>query len=380
MTNLAARVETALGGNPGRVIAYMCGQRTRAYTPVLRAELAELFARHGFDTAADSLLAPDGDPLRALQASVSRRSTGYATRAGAKLSNGSEVTFKVDKLPTDDDAVKSWGIYRADRARGERGARWHYGARVYASADGTIAAADPVDSATDADCLALAERIAGDARTLLHHADTVDVSTALTAAYQQAGCYPFVARGCYLASADAEPTARLVACLTEIRQRYYSEADRAGIRVSAIRVTEADAASVSDAVVDDVERQCSELADALRDYAGRDAAKAPRGATLERRVDAARALLAQIERQRSIMGAWADRFAAQVASLRDAYAQGVAGYTLDLPDWCDAEPDSCPVAAPAPAKPADPEPVPPAPTPAPAPALVAEPDLGVLDF
>ena len=364
---IETRVETALSSSPGRVVAFMLGHRFRRFPSADRAPLADRFAEHGFEHVAE--LVRTVTPGDALAAVVGRHGKTRCSAYSKAKSNGSTVVFSLDKLESEPD-VRSWGVYRAERPKGERGSKPRIGARVFASAALGIVAAPPVDEPEDPDCRALADALAAEAREHQLKADTSDVGHALTTAYVDAGCYSFISRGLYLAEVSAPATPRLVALVDAVREAYWSDATREGVRVRAVKVTESDVDSVSDAVLDDLERKVAQLVNQLRVYQAQGAEKTRETTLTKRREDCAR-ILQQIERHKFLLGDWAARFGGQAESLRDAFNAAVSGAPLDLPDWAesagdpDAEDESAPASAPAAAAAPSPAVAPSAPAPQP---------------
>jgi hypothetical protein len=344
MSDISHNVENALSSGD-RVVAYMVGQRYPRFAGCSRELLAQVFEGHGYAHTAKQLR--DGAEARkCLQAVISRRGKSRCLQLSRKLSNGNGTKRDVTILPLDADNpdVKSFGIYFSERRPGERSAAPVVGARVYASPDGSIRSAPPVDSSEHPDCRALADECASDAINLLTACEVVDVSSALCDAYAQASALPFLGKGSYLVQ-DNESGRQLVALLDDLRAQFYDEDKRSGIRCRAVKVTESDRAAVSDAVVDDIERRAAELAGLLRDYAGRDKGL-PHTNTLGRRRQEAEELLRQIGAQRELIGAWSGRFEKQAEALRLAFDRAVGGQVLELPSWFDAESPAEPASAP----------------------------------
>jgi hypothetical protein len=334
MTTKTSRIETTVEGalgSHGDVVAYMAGHKFVRFAPVERASIAAVFADGAFPKSAEKLTeitAPDS-----LAAIVARSGKVLCSRMGRLRSNGHTIAFSLDKLETDDPTVKSWGLYRAERPKGERGSKPRIGARVFARPDGTIGTAPPVDEPEDPDCMALADQIAAEAQAHLSHADASDVSVALVQAYTDAGCYSFLARGLYIAEAGREATARLVKLVDAVRGAFWNEAERRGVRCRTLAVTRQDEAAVSDAVLDDLERKVADLvADLRRCQASSDTVRL---STLVRRQKDSAAILADLDRHKALLGQWTDKFSGQAESLRRAFQAAVDGAVLELPAWAE---------------------------------------------
>jgi hypothetical protein len=331
-------VAEALGSH-GTVVAYQVGQRFRKFTPVQTEDLASVFDAHGFPDSAKALRVYQGDSVAALTTVVSRRGKSHCGRAAASATksatSGHSVEFTISKLETDNPDVKSWGIYRHERAPGERSRSQAIGARVYATPDCNVWVAEPVDASPDEACLGIAQIIAAEARSLLVASETSDVSYALGKAYLDAKCFSFISRGSYVATYGTPETARLISLINAL-ESYWDGQARAGVRVRYVKVTQADVQTLSESVVDDLETRVAELVGHIRDYSGRGPDGTPlRKGTLSRRREDAERLLADIEQQKALIGEWAERFASRAQQLRSTFATAVDGLSLELPDWAD---------------------------------------------
>lgn len=328
--------EAAAGG---QVIAYQLGTVYPCFDGAARSELSNVFSRHGFEKAADRIL--DIDAERALAA---------ASRGVGKRRDG----LRVDALEADTEHGRAVGVYRVDRAPGERASRFTLGARVF-TFDGRVHAAPPVDAAEIPEALSLGRDLAERANWLLEHADTQALSHVLTECVRrEAGALPFIGRGIYVARVGHASTERLVELFRELRDRFYNEASRTGVRASALVVTAQDKTALSDAVIDEMERRLEEIEESLRDEANR----AVKPDTLERRRDTCEQILSDLSPVRDLIGRWNERLAERALRLRNAYQRAVDGIALELPgdEAAEAPPVAAPPAPPA-AEPFQPAPV-----------------------
>lgn len=377
-------IEQELGAG-GEVVAYMLGHRFRDFEGAPRAEIADVFERHGFPDTAKTVR--ETDAAKAASAAVSRKGKSACEQRARKLKKrGRVVKFVVRDLEAADDHKKAWGVVREERLEGERGARWGVGARIFVAGDGLIHVAAPVDSEADEDCTRIAEEIASHARWLVNNADSNDASLALTKAYQEAQAVPFIARGLYLARTANAATERIVALASEVRRRYYDEEARTGIRATAVRVTKQDEGSVSDALIDSFEKRAEELVDQLRSEAGDSKVRA---STLQKRRDTAAAFLRDLGPVRDLLGAWVEQFQKIGAAVEQAYGAGVEAVDISVPEWLREEQDEedsapaiegvedVPSPGPAKAKPAPEEPKQPR---APQPARVQDADEAAFEI
>lgn len=334
-------IEAAMQG--GRVIAYQTGVLYPKFTDVDREELALLFEKHGFAKAAKRLR--DIDAHRALASVVGR--------IGSHRRDGLRTT---PLTHTEGDHVLAYQVEQLVQHGKER-AGSVAGARVF-SAPAGLFAAPPVAAAEIPACRMLAEELRVRADRLVTHADTGAVSRAITGMIEEARAFRFIAKGSYVLRAG-DPTAdRVVACVRDIRARFYDAPARSGIRASAVEIAEHgdNRDAVSDAVIDDAERQAAALVAQLRSEAG---SATTRLSTLAKRREEAARLLASIAPVRDMLGGFAERIESIARAVADSYNAATTAETLSCPAWlteatagmgaADADPDSSPQAAPAPA-------------------------------
>jgi hypothetical protein len=312
------RAERLVGqtAQAGRVLGFQLGALYPSFSGVPRARLADVFDRHGFADVAAQIR--DVDAERALTTVVGR--VGKSRRDG----------LRVDALEadTDDSHVRAWGIYQVSRQPGERASTFTIGARVFVAHD-TIYHAAPLDAAEIPEARKLAAELAAAAERLLVEADTEAVSRAIFAAVKGSGALPFVSRGAYVAVSGFDGTDRVVALFREIRDRFYDGGTRAGIRTSAVAITEVDTDAVSDSVLDDFERRIAESAARLREEASSGKVRA---STIQARRDEIATMAQQARERAGWLGSRADRLGEQIATLSRAYAEAVDATTLRFPD------------------------------------------------
>jgi hypothetical protein len=310
----------------GKIIARQFGTKYPGGGGAPRGPVATIFERHGFTESAGKVR--DIDAEKALSAAV----TPFRSKAGPR---GADRSFKVDQLKLDsaDAHGIAFGIYMLKAVEGEKlpkqlpgGARlFTYQDRVYATGprDG--------DGPEIPECRALADRIAAEANWLLDNARfSKEVSKAITHAVTEAGAYPFISKGAYVAREDNPATARLVALFDELRSTFYDEAKRRGLRTSHVAIRGGDEQALSDSVLDDFQSRVAALVKSLRGEAGN--AKT-RASTLETRRAECEAILADLGPVRELCGAFAERLAQQVNDLQTAYNGAANAVDLQLPDW-----------------------------------------------
>lgn len=354
--DIAERIATE-AAQGGKIIAYQLGALYPKFEGADRKELAEIFERHGFPRAAASVLDIDLD--RALNEA--------SGRIGGRRKDG----LKVDKLEADTDAahVRAWGIYRVVRQRGERGAQFALGARVYSTKE-SIHYAPPLEGSSDPECVKLADELLAKAQWLATNADTSAVSIALGQAIEEAGAYGFISRGSYVVRAGRVGTDRILACFKELRGRFYDETRRSGLRCSVVAITAHDQQALSDSVIDDAEVQVAELVAQLRLEAG---STSVRVTTLARRRQECVSLLDKLRPLRELIGTFSGRLEGIVTGVAKAYNEADEAVNLEVPEFllgdgappegelesapesgpAEAAPESAPASAPAPEAPLD---------------------------
>lgn len=310
----------------GKVIARQFGTKYPGGGGAPRGPVATIFERHGFAESASKLR--DIDAERALSSAVGP----YRSKAGPR---NSDRSFKVDPIKADsaDAHGVAFGIYMLRAVDGEKLPRQlPGGARLFTYMDRVYAAAPrDGDGPEIPECRQLADRIAAEANWLLDNARfSKEVSKAITHAVSEAGAYPFISKGAYVAREDNPRTAQLVGLFDELRRTFYDEANRRGLRTSHVALRGGDEQALSDSVLDDFQSRVAALVKSLRGEAGN--AKT-RASTLETRRAECEAILADMGPVRDLCGAFAERIAQQVADLQTAYATAVNAVDLVLPDW-----------------------------------------------
>ena len=321
----------------GELLGYEIGARYPRFGGVSRALVRDIFDRGGFTKVVeglDRLL----EPQAALTEAVSRFALATVNEVvrAAKAAGDDGVKLVIRELEAADDHGRAWGVYREDRAAGERGSRIGIGARLWVSPAG-IGAAAPVDAPSDRWCREVAERLVRRAAWLQQNASTPCVSSAVTGACREAGALAWLNKGAYMALAGNASTERLVAALGELRGVAYDPVKRAGVRVSVLPLRSGDERSttaVVDAVVDDAEAKVSALVKGLR---GRQGRARNRASALESARDEAAAVLAGLDEHASLLGPAMKRIAEMAEAVRAAYAAAVEGEELTLDESIDAE-------------------------------------------
>jgi hypothetical protein len=320
-----ASAEALVADASGTTIAYECAGRYPCFQGASRAELKEIFERHGFPRAATTL---DTTPEVAFGDAVAR----YGAATVRKHAKAGEVVLT--QVQAEQGHARAYVVEHVERVEGERQPRRKPGARLFLSGD-EVFAAPPIDAPELEVCAAVATEVAAIARHLVTTADTTAVSRAMTQAYSEAGAMPWIARGAYIAPVGRSGTDRLVALVTELRARYYDEKARCGLRLSAVPIKSGEKQSVQalvDAVLDDVSREVDDLVSQCRDESGRNNV---RSSTLTRRRDQAQAILAKIAEFEGLMGAWAERFRRAATEVANAYNAAIDGKDLSLPEWAE---------------------------------------------
>lgn len=374
MTRLIETAEALVADTQGRTIAYECAGRYPCFKGASRGALKQSFLDHGFATSAARF---DTTAENALSEAVQR----YSRAVIAKYSNPrSSSTLSVTEVPVEPGHARAWLVEQVEKKAGERQPVRTPGARVFLSGD-DIYAAPPVDGQEIPACASVARELRDIAQWLQATADTTVVSRAMTSAYAEAGAFPWINRGSYVAAEGRPGTARLVALITELRSKYYDPGTRCGLRLSAVPIKSGEEQSVQalvDAVLDEVSTKVDKLVGKLKDESGRSNVRASTYAT---RRDECQEVLQIISQYRGLMGEWADRFTKIAGDAAGAYNAAVDGQSLELPEWAadyssatssEGEDAACPV--PVPPQPAVAEAAPAAPEPAPEPAKPTEPD------
>lgn len=326
---MSSRIETAealVADTQGRTIAYECAGRYPCFKGASRAALKDCFERHGFAASGARF---DTTAENALSEAIQR----YSRVAIAKYSNPrSASTLSVTEVPVEAGHARAWLVEQVEKKPGERQPTRTPGARIFLSGD-DIYAAPPVDGPEIPACASVARELRAAAEWLQTTADTTVVSRAMTAAYSEAGAFPWINRGSYVAAEGRPGTARLVALITELRATYYDNGTRCGLRLSAVPIKSGEEQSVQalvDAVLDEVSGKVDRLVGKLRDESGRSNVRASTYAT---RRDECQEVLAVISQYRGLMGEWGERFEKFAADAAGAYNAAVSGQSLELPEW-----------------------------------------------
>lgn len=312
----------------GVVIAHQVGILYPGFEGAPRTELSEIFLRHGFPGASTRVL--DIDAARAM--------TQVAGNVGSRRKDG----LRLDSLKPGEGHSAAWGVYRVSAVEDERSSRFVIGARIYVE-KGVLHAASPVEGQTDDACLEFARKLIGEAVWLTANADTATVSTCIGRAIGEAGALAFISRGAYVLREGPDATSRLLACLAELRSRFYSEETRKGLRCTAIAITERDAKALSDSVIDDAEERVREMVEQLRQEAG---SATVRPATLSRRRKECADLLAGLGPVRALLGDFAARLEQAVLQVQTAYNSADAAVDIKFPEFEGASPAAQPEAQP----------------------------------
>jgi hypothetical protein len=228
------------------VLAYQTGVTYPGFVDVDRKELARVFREFRFHRSVRRLTAFDRH--RALAAVAAR--IGPQRRDGIRLSpltlpDGDHVVdFQVERI------VQHW------RGRVEI----LPGARVYTTTEGLFVTGPPLGQEIE-DCLAFAADLAKKTERLVTHADVGYVSRAVTYMLEEAASFRFIAKGTHVLLAGTPTTKRVIGCLRLIRERFYDEASRTGLRARVVEITNTkeNLAAIVDAVIDDAERRVAEV-------------------------------------------------------------------------------------------------------------------------
>jgi len=319
-----------LAMSAGATVAYEVGTRFRSFGGAPREEFAEVFARHGFEHVAKLLRKIDA--VRALSATVSRRKAALTADA-ARAHQGSEtVRYEVVELQAAATHQRCWGIARKVMRAGEASPEYETGARVFATTNGNVLASGPIDAPEDNRCVAIATQLADEAYALQTVVDTDDASTAITRAYALAGAIPWVVRGAYIADVADPRTQRLVALLAELRERYYDEPSRTGIRATALPIGEVGGdEALTEAVLDDFEARAKELVESMRRNA--EGGAKVRESTLERHRSACAEFLRDLDGKRDRVGGFFEHLKRIAGGVETAYAGAVKAADMRVPEW-----------------------------------------------
>jgi len=312
----------------GKIAAYELGVRYPGIPGVPREPFAVMLDEHGYSASAarvrgiDSTLALS----RAVQAHAAWLLRGPAS---------GNVSYKVAELAAAGDHTRSWGIEQVETVPGERAPRRLAGARVFASPLG-IFAAGPVDetdpsreTAADPTCFQIATALAQQAHWILLNVDKGEISRTLMGIFAD-GAYPWLSKGTYLAPAGRPVTDKIVALANAVRDRFYDESKRAGIRTTVVEILESNRSAISDSLIDAFEARVSALAAKVKDHCSRSNVRA---GTLREGLDEARAVVADMGPFAALLGQFQARIA-EVAKVAEGAYQGlIAGQTINLPEW-----------------------------------------------
>jgi len=303
------------------ILGYQIGVLYPGFSGAPRGELAEICGRHGFSVAARRLSDVDRD----LALST------VARRVGSRRKDHLRVVPLDYRSPGHGRAFQIEEVLQ----QGRESAGSVAGARIV-STEEKITVEAPASGPEIAACMTLGRRLRDKAEWLVTHADTRTVSRAIEAMMAEVRGFRFLSRGSYILGAWDPKSARVTACLSELRHRFYDEASRTGLRASVVTVTDAgeNLAILTDAAIDDTERRLLLLTTQLSAEA-RSESVLP--STLERRKRASRELHESIENMAWLLGWPAARLLSRAKDIRDAYALARSGKELVAPGWIEPE-------------------------------------------
>jgi len=284
------------------LLAYQTGVLYRDFVDAPRAELASVFDAHGFRAAAGRLR--DVDMHRAL--------SSIATRVGSRRKDGLRV---VPLAHRGADHILSFQIEQVSQAH--EFATGVAGARLISSATG-ILVASPIAGVDSAPCMRFAERLRDRALRLVSHADARAVSRAVNSMAGEARAFRFISRGAFILSATDPTARRVVACFRELREKFYDETRRTGLRASVIEIYDhgENGRAVTDAIVDDAERQVETF---IKNLETDEETGVMRRATLEKRVRDTRALVRSLRELGEVLGRHAGALVDAAGDVLSAY-------------------------------------------------------------
>jgi hypothetical protein len=290
------------------ILAYQIGVLYPGFEDAPRARLAEVFGSFGFERAQHT--ATDIDRHRAL--SVVIRKVGSHRKDGLRAS-----------------VVRPPLHYQIEEAAPDGVAPYVVGARIFSEPSGIVIVA-PAHGPALRKSEALAERIRRRANRLVTHADTRAVSRAVKAMVEEARAFRFIARGSYMLRAADPVSGRLVQCLRALREAFYDEERRVGLRASVVEILDKpdNRHAVADAVTDDAERQIALLVQQLEEDSH---SESLRPETLEKRRRTLSAFRESLVSVQDLMGPWFLPTEARARAILGAYDSASSGLELSVP-------------------------------------------------
>jgi hypothetical protein len=255
-------------------------------------------AREVFDIIGMGRLVPDMDPETALNRAVKE----------ARLKRADGFVAQQFKRPNQDTPL-AWGIYEVTANDGEDGDGLVIGARVRLESGIAVARA-PINGSANPECMAKAQVIAEHANHLISHAETRDISVALTSAVFLLSGVPMRNRGGFylLPPGTCEQWHALITDLTKL-----------GVEPLVIEMFDAPhaVAAAASAARGALEEQIAELVSDL------DKAKGDglRSDALERRLASCDALCSRAMLFQDVLHDLAERIRDRAAGLRTEFAK-----------------------------------------------------------